>query len=113
MNEQREYNPFFGYAQACADRDALAQAIHDGRAILGFDNDGDKEPRITDYARYAEFWRKDAADVRKEHDAESDLIAAVEAIHSRYVQSDPIGPVCRGCGYSWPCETARALGVAS
>lgn len=33
--------------QAEAERDALAQAMWEARAILGFDNDGDKTPAAT------------------------------------------------------------------
>lgn len=72
-------------ADLTAERDALAQAIHDARGILGFDNDGDSKPHTSDFHQYADFHRADAAEQRRDYDAVCDenerLTSALNGVH--------------------------------
>ena len=77
---------------ATAERDALAQAIHDGRGTLGFDNDGDAHPRISDYAQYAEFWRRAAEQEARDRD---DALAEVERLGEGLAASEHMRDVQR------------------
>ena len=65
------------------ERNALAQAIHDARGILGFDNSGDKEPHVGDYLQYAKNHVRDAQEERDDREVLEAQIERGEAAETR------------------------------